>query len=200
VPSIEIDGTSTMVMHISQLARLLHLPVPAMPEASRLAYDLLLVVGFWTSLIRPLPFELLVADTESRGRSIRNLTMNAVYPISLLPDAYETGKFDWGLVDMDEKLARQYEDTRSLVEFAQSVHDGWGLFVAAYENDLAKHDPWIDAPRGRMRFSELLGHQRWHLSFHYRQIGEFLASRGRPVPDGLRLDAAVAIALPPSVF
>lgn len=187
-------------MHISQLARLLELPVPEMPEASRLAYDLLLVVGFWTSLIRPLPFELLVADTESRGRSIRNLTMNAVYPISLLPETYKTGKFDWGLVDIDEQLAQRYEDTEALAAFAQSVHDSWAVFLAGYEDVLAERDPWIDAPRGRMRFSELLGHQRWHLSFHYRQIGEFLATQGRPVPDAMRIDAAIDIELPPTVF
>ncbi len=187
-------------MHVSQLAALLGLPAPAMPDASRLAYDIALVVGSWAANLRVLPWELVVADTRSRGRTIRNLTMNAVHPISLLPATRETGRFDWGLVDIDEQLAEQYETTEALATFAQGVHDNWTAFVVAYEDDLASEDPWIEAPRGRMRFSDLLAHQRWHISFHHRQIVEFLEERGVEPADSFRVDRLPGVSLPPSVF
>jgi hypothetical protein len=187
-------------MHVSQLAALLGLPAPDMPDATRLAYDIALVVGSWAANVRALPWEVVVAETRSRGRTIRNLTMNAVYPISLLPAARESGRFDWGLVDLDEQLAAEYETSEALATFAQSVHDGWAAFVVAYEDVLASEDPWIEAARGRMRFSDLLAHQRWHISFHHRQIVEFLEEQGIEPADAFRVDQLPGVSLPPSVF
>jgi len=194
IPSIEIDGTITTIMHISQVARLLDLPTPPLAEPSRVAYDLVLLLESWERMVRPLTPEAIVSDTASRGRSIRNLTMNAVYPISLLPDAYASEHFDWGLVDRDEERAQPYTDAAALADFTRDVRDAWSAFVFVYEDQLAIRDPWIEAPRGRMRFSELLNHQRWHLSFHQRQIAEHLqATAELDLPRRLGVDLPEAV-------
>jgi hypothetical protein len=199
VPAIEIDGTMTAIMHVSQVARLLDLPAPAIAEPSRIAYDLGLLVGSWERIVRALPAEAVVSPTASRGRSVRNLTMNAVFPISLLPEAHETGIFDWGLVDLDEERAQPFADGPALAEFARGVHDAWSSFVLAHEDTLGTEAAWVETPRGRMRFVDLLSHQRWHLAFHHRQIVDYLASLGRELPDARDLPRRLGVDLPDTV-
>jgi hypothetical protein len=199
IPSIEIDGVTTTIMHVSHVARLLDLPAPPLLDQSRVAHDLTLLIGSWERMLRPLPPEAIVEPTASRGRSLRNLTMNAVYPISLLPAAHETGTFDWGLVDLDEERAAPYTDASSLADFTRSVQHTWSAFVLGNEDELATRDDWIEAPRGRMRFSELLEHQRWHLAFHHRQVVEFLETLGRGVGLERELAASIGVDLPDAV-
>jgi hypothetical protein len=184
----------TTIMHVSQVARLLDLPSPPLAESSQVGYDIVLLLESWERMLRPLPDEAVVRETASRGRSVRNLTMNAVYPISLLPDAYASEQFDWGLVDRDEELAQPYADASALAELTRGVRDAWSAFVLTYEEELATHDPWIEAPRGRMLFSELLNHQRWHLAFHQRQVAEHL-----DLPGERALPAMLGIDLPETV-
>lgn len=142
----------TTIMHVSQVARLLDLPAPELAGASQAAYDIVLLLESWERMLRPLRPEAIVADTASRGRSVRNLTMNAVYPISLLPEAHASERFDWGLVDLDEERARPYTDAAALADFTRGVRDAWSAFVVAYEDQLGERDPWVEAPRGRMRY------------------------------------------------
>lgn len=196
VPSIEIDGVTTAIMHVSQVARLLDLPAPPTAEPTRVAYDIGLLLSSWERMVVPLQPEAVLAPTASRGRSLRNLTMNAVYPISLLPDARESGVFDWGLVDLDEERAQPYDDATSLAGFVRSVHDGWSSFALGHEDVLATDDPWIGTPRGRMRYSELLGHQRWHLAFHQRQVVGYLESLGLELPEERALPTRLGVDLP----
>lgn len=189
----------TTIMHVSQVARLLELPAPPMPDQSRVAYDLVLLLESWERMIRPLQPGAIVEPTASRGRSLRNLTMNAVHPISLVPDAHATRGFDWGLVDLDEQRAEPYTDAESLANFVRSVHAAWSSFVMAYEDRLESRDDWIETQRGRMRFSELLAHQRWHLAFHHRQVVEFLETLGRDVTAERNLAARIGVDLPEAV-
>ncbi len=184
----------TTIMHVSQVARLLDLPSPPLAESSRVTYDIDLLLESWERMLRPLPAEAVVRETASRGRSVRNLTMNAVYPISLLPDAYASGRFDWGLVDLNEERAQPYTDACALAEFTRGVRRAWSAFAVACEDELAVRDPWIEAPRGSMLFSELLNHQRWHLAFHQRQIADHLA-----LPAERMLPAKLGIELPETV-
>jgi hypothetical protein len=200
VPAIEIDGEARSILHVGQLATLLDLPAPPSFEATRLCYDLLLLVESWAANVRDLPWELVVAPTSSRDRSIRNLTMNAVYPISLLREAWETGRLDWGLRDIDEELAAGYETSAELGAFADGVTTGWRRFVLACGDELAERDPVVETPRGRLPYSELLAHQRWHLAFHHRQVVEFLASRGIQPPHPFRVEQFADLSLPASVF
>jgi len=200
VPAVEIDGVSTPVLHVSQLAALLDIPAPPGFESTALGYDLLLIVESWAANLEALPWELIVAATPSRDRSVRNLTMNAVYPISLLPKAWATGRLDWGIVDRDEELGQVYTQTAQLAEFARGVHSTWAEFMFESEETLALDDPPVVTPRGQLRYSELLASQRWHIAFHHRQIVEYLALEGVEPAHPFRVEQLAGMKLPATVF
>lgn len=191
---------STPILHVSQLAALLGLPAPPSLESTRLGYDILLVVESWAANLRALPWELLVAPTPSRGRSVRNLTMNAVYPISLLPPAWETGELPWGIRDIDEDLASAYSDSAALADFADETYATWSMFMLEEEETLARADPIVETPRGKLPYSQLLSSQRWHISFHHRQITEYLLGAGVEPPHRFRVEQLPGLALPATVF
>ena len=190
---------ATPILHVSQLAALLGLPAPLALESTRLGYDLLLVVESWAANLAALPWELIVAPTASRGRNIRNLTMNAIYPVSLLPAAWKTGTLDWGIRDIDEELAVEYTDTSALTAFARGVYGIWGEFMLGADETLAVRDPEVDAPRGRLRYSNLLASQRWHASFHHRQVVEFLLAEGVEPAHRFRVEQLPGLNLPDTV-
>jgi hypothetical protein len=185
---------------MSQLAALLGIPAPPALESTRLGYDLLLVVESWAENLRVLPWELLVAPTPSRGRSVRNLTMNAVYPISLLPETWESGRLDWGVVDLDEERGAAYTTSAQLADFAQGVYAAWSMFMLESEQTLALDDPVVQTPRGQLRYSELLASQRWHISFHHRQIAEYLALEGAEPAHPFRAEHLAGLTFPENVF
>jgi hypothetical protein len=200
VPAVEIDGVSTPILHMSQLAALLDIPAPPALESTRLGYDILLVVESWAANLVALPWELLLASTSSRGRSVRNLTMNALYPISLLPATWETGRLDWGVVDLDEERAAAYTSSAQLAELARGVHARWSVFMLDSKETLERDDPVVETARGRLRYSELLAAQRWHVAFHHRQIAEFLAAAGVEPKHPFRVEQLAGLSLPETVF
>lgn len=200
VPSIEIDGVATPILHASQLAALLGIPAPPSLESTRLGYDVLLVVESWAANLRALPWELIVAPTPSRDRNVRNLTMNAIYPISLLPETWVTGVLDWGVVDLDEERGAAFTATEQLADYALAVHGQWAEFMLETEEALALSNPEVETPRGRLRYSELLAAHRWHLSFHHRQIVEYLALEGVEPAHPFRVEQLAGMTLPPAVF
>lgn len=200
MPAVEIDGVSTPVLNLRQLAGLLGIPAPPGFESTQLGYDLLQIVDSWAANLQALPWELIVAPTPSRDRSVRNLTMNAVYPISLLPKAWATGRFDWGIVDLDDELGQVYTSAEQLAEFAHGVHRAWAEFMLESEEALALDDPLVVTPRGQSRYSELLASQRWHIAFHHRQIVEYLALEGVEPAHPFRVEQLADVKLPATVF
>ncbi|MCW2975109.1 MAG: hypothetical protein JWM06_390 [Actinomycetia bacterium] len=200
MPAVEVDGVSTPILHMSQLAALLGIPAPPALESTRLGYDLLLVVESWAENLRALSWELLMAPTSSRGRSLRNLTMNAVYPISLLPETWASGNLDWGVVDLDEQRAESYTTTLELADFARGVHATWAVFMLESEEALALDDPVVRTPRGQLRYSELLASHRWHIAFHHRQMVEYLAAAGIDPAHAFRAEQLAGLTLPATVF
>jgi hypothetical protein len=79
------------VLHVSQLADVLGLPWRAPLPPDVLAADTVTLLAAWASGIAPL--EALLAPTPSRGRSLRNLTVNVHHPFELLPRAWGDGDF-----------------------------------------------------------------------------------------------------------
>jgi hypothetical protein len=160
----------------------------------------LLLVEAWAANLRALQWELLVKPTHSRGRTVRNLTMNAVYPISLLPETWETGELDWGIVDLDEERGEAYTTTERLADFARGVHAEWSMFMLESEEALSLANPEVKTPRGLLRYSELLASHRWHLSFHYRQMVAYLVSEGVEPAHPFRPEQLAGLTLPADVF
>jgi hypothetical protein len=191
-----VDGASTTVLHRSQIGALLGLQVPDEGEATELARDCAGLLDAWTSHLEELPFDLLLAPTPSRDRSLRNLTVNVFHPFELLPGARSSGRFEW---DPDGDAARELElpDAEAVTAYTRHIALGWHAFAT---RDHGEGDPQIDTPRGSITWANLLAQQRWHAAYHYRQLTAFLAARGRPPQHPLRLDALRGLDLPDEVF
>jgi hypothetical protein len=187
------------ILHVSQLASALGLPPPAGGEAAGLAWDLASVLDSWCDHLVELEWELLVTPTPSRGRSLRNLTVNTFHPVELLPAAWEAGRFDWD-PDGDEEREHALAGPTELNEYAARIAAAWTDFLLRVGDELAAHDPQVASPRGELAFSDLLDSQRWHAAYHYRQLVEFLRTSGVAVQGALGLDAMGGLELPADVF
>lgn len=133
----------------------------------------------------------MLESTPSRGRSLRNLTVNVFHPFELLPTAWDTGAFPW---DPDEDAAREQTLTTAerVIGYATGIRSSWGVFVDRRGANLSRSDPAIVSPRGDVTFSVLLDVQRWHAAFHLRQLDTVL--------DTHLLPELAELALPADVF
>jgi len=199
VPSLPVAGVASPILHVSQLASLLALEAPARLEVSRLAWDASAVLDAWLQLIRPLEFETLIAPTPSRGRSLRNLTVNVFHPFELLPVAFEEGRFEWDPTGDDEREA-PLRSGDAVVGYANDRHLAWREWLLEREDDLLARDPQVASPRGSLTYADLLASQRWHAAFHYRQLLAFLESRGHDVSGAWSLATMRDLELPPEIF
>jgi hypothetical protein len=192
-----MEGTLTPILHRSQLAALLGLPAPDEGDAAELGRDAAGILAAWTEHLRGLPFALLLEPTPSRGRSLRNLTVNVFHPFELLPEAARTGSFDW---DPQQDGAREalLVDAGEVVAYAESAASGWRLFLEDARDADPQHT--LASPRGTITWSNLIAQQRWHAAFHYRQLLAVLAAAGRPAAHPYHLDGLAGLDLPDAVF
>src|SRR5262249_20826132 len=194
-----VEGVAAPILHVSQLATMLGLEAPAQLEVTRLAWDLTAVLDAWLGLIRELDFETLTAPTPSRGRSLRNLTVNVFHPVELLPTAFDDGRFDWDPT-ADDARETSLDDAAAVVGFATERYGAWYDWLLEREPDLLDRDPVVDSPRGQVTCATLLDSQRWHAAFHYRQLLAVLEDRGDDLAGALSLASIRDLALPAEVF
>jgi len=199
VPSLLLGGVASPILHVSQLAAVLGLDAPAQLEVSRLAWDATAVLDAWVGLIRPLDFETLTLPTPSRGRSLRNLTVNVFHPFELLPRAFDDGWFDWDPTRDDEREAA-LPDAAAVVAFAVDRRLAWQDWLLEREDDLLARDPEVGSPRGSLTYRNLLDSQRWHAAFHYRQLLAYLESGGHDLAGALSPASLRDLDLPAEVF
>lgn len=185
-----MDGVGEPVLHVSQLAAALGLTAQPTLPSRQLAEDTLVVLEAWLGGIRSLSLQALLEPTPSRGRSLRNLTVNVFHPFELLPTAWVSGVFPW---DPDEDAAREESLTTAagIVAYAEGIRSVWQAFVAREGSRLARADPAITSPRGDASFSVVLDVQRWHAAFHLRQLDAVLDTHLLPDLLGLALPADV---------
>jgi hypothetical protein len=86
------------------------------------------------------------------------------------------GRFDWD-PDGDDERERALETAEALRVYAGRIAAAWTSFLLDDEEALRAHDPLVRSPRGDVRYGELLDAQRWHASFHLRQLETALAGR-----------------------
>lgn len=199
VPSLVVDGRIVPILHVSQIANALGLPAPARGDASRLAVDTVDLLRAWIELVRGLLLPELCAPTPSRGRSLRNLTVNVVHPFELLPEAWATGVFPWR-PEEDELRERELRSAEQVVAYAERTYERWSGFVSEHGAELDRRSRRVSSPRGEIGWPDLLDQQRWHLAFHYRQLVAVLDDRELAHPSPLPLDAFEALKLPVDVF
>lgn len=203
VPCIVVDGRASPVLHVLQLCTALGLPAPAMGESKRLAWDLVPLLESWAGHLDRLDFPVLLEPTRSRGRSIRNLTVNAFHPISQLPRAMHEGVFDWPLGTQeqdDERLEAELVSAQAVRDFAHAVVRGFTAFLVEEEDALGAPLPDVRSGYGTIPFSALLEEQRWHAAFHYRQVVEHLSASGRAVPGVFEMERIPDLELPGDVY
>jgi len=199
VPCLLVGRVASPILHVAQLATMLGLEAPSHLAVTRLAWDGAAVLDGWLKLIRPLDQETLTAPTPSRGRSLRNLTVNVFHPFELLPTAFETGRFDWDpTLDQDREAAVQ--NAAAVVAYASDRHLAWQDWLRENESDLLARDPDITSPRGRVTYANLLDSQRWHAAFHYRQLLAFLDGRGHDLTGARSLASLHGLTLPAEIF
>jgi hypothetical protein len=177
VPSLLVDGRALPILHVTQIASALGLPVPPAAEATRLGWELARILDAWVERVRPLDLDALTAPTGSRGRSLRNLTVNVFHPVELLPGAFATGRFAWD-PDGDEERERGLPSVAAAVAYAGRIAGAWTAFLLEAEGALVERDPAVVSPRGEVAYRELLASQVWHAGFHLDQLEAFLAARG----------------------
>ena len=173
VPSLAVGGTVLPILHVSQIPAALGLPSPHGQGRARLAWDIAAILDAWIERLRPLPWETLTGPTQSRGRSLRNLTVNVFHPVELLPVAWEGGSFEW---DPDEDQAREaaLRSPEEVVRYAERIAAGWASFLLELGGELERRDPRVTSPRGEVAFSDLLASQCGHAGFHLREVEQFL--------------------------
>jgi hypothetical protein len=199
VPSLIVDRRVTPVMHRTQIATALGLSVPKTEESQRLAWDIVPVLDAWIAHLQHVEWDLLVRPTPSRGRTLRNLTVNVFDPVSLLPDAFLAGRFEWK-PEEDDRREQGLRSTADVVEFARDAADAWMVFLGDHGEDLDRRNPPVASSRGDVTFGALLEYQRWHAAFHYRQVVEFLRGEGVVLPAVFEVEALTDLELPASVF
>jgi hypothetical protein len=176
VPAIVVDGKTMPLLHVSQLAAALGLAAPDPSPASRLALQTVPILESWLHSVRTLDFELLTAPTASRGRSLRNLTVNVFHPFELMPAAWDTSAFPWDPERDDEREAL-LTSTADVAAFAERALIEWTGFVRAEGSALDARDPLVSTPRGEVSFSALVDSQLRHAQFHHDQLGELIRDR-----------------------
>ena len=118
---------------------------------------------------RPHPrarLETLLRPTPSRGRSLRNLTVNVFHPFELLPAAWTNHRFDWQ-PEADHIRETAITNIGVLYSFAAHTAANWQRFLNNVGDKLGRCEPVISSPRGDLAFSALLSSQRWHAAYHY---------------------------------
>jgi hypothetical protein len=198
LPSLVIDGTAVPVLHRSQIASLLALPDSEEGPVASLAWDCAMLLDAWLGQLQGVRFETLLLPTRSRRRSIRNLTVNVFHPFELLPDACVTGVFPWD-PDGDAEREAPLVDRGSVVSYAQARHDRWTGFL---DERCGTLDPLlvVGTPRGELTLAALLGAQRWHAAFHYRQLVDFLEENRVLSTAPLPLDRLDGLDLPVDLY
>ena len=193
-----VDGTAVPILHRSQIASLLGLESQDEGTAGSLAWDCATLLEAWITQLGGLPYELLLMPTRSRGRTLRNLTVNVFHPFELLPRACAHGAFAWE-PDLDDEREGPLADASAVTAYAQERHDCWTTFLGEHCDTLDPLRP-VETPRGALTLAALLSAQRWHVAFHYRQLIDFLRERDVTVASPFPLDRLDGLDLPTELY
>jgi hypothetical protein len=199
LPSIAIDGVVSPVLHVSQLSSLLGLEGEVSGDAVGLSWDTVSLLEAWRCELAELSWQVVTRPTPSRGRSLRNLTVNVFHPFELLPGAWLRGEFPWE-PELDEEREAAFGNTAALVGWAYTTLDGWRVFLAGHEDEIGERDPVVVSPRGRVGWTALLASQRLHAAFHLRQLELFLAIEGVPRLGTFSAETLEGLELPAEVW
>lgn len=199
VPTLVLNGRAIAIQSVTQIAAALGLTDVDRLSSAVLAQDAAGLLEDWDRAIRDLGWDLLLEPTPSRGRSLRNLTVNVFHPFELLPDAWAMGEFDWN-PERDHDRESRLPDRASVSAYVGRTLSEWHRFLRDVGDELQLRDPRIASPRGEVLYSQLLDAQRWHVAFHSRQVDAFLLDKSDAHEPIYRPGRLASLALPAEVF
>jgi hypothetical protein len=201
IPCLVIDGKPIRILQVSQIASALDLPMPEVGDTSRLAWDTVPILESFIEAIKGADFPYLLTPSKSRGRSIRNLTVNTFHPFELLPETWTSGVFDWNPELTDVAMEQPLTDLDAVVGYAEKVFFGWQGFLLDREDELQGEGPEVDTPRGRVTYNVVLSGQRFHAAWHHRQVVDHLRDGGFPTQEALDVEVLSAdLVMPANIY
>lgn len=201
VPCLLVDGKTYGILHASQIASILDIPMPEQSlNTIRVSYDIVTIMESWIGILDKLDFDLMQSPTKSRDRSVSLMTVNALHPISLLPGAWEEGTFAWHTRESDLRREAPLTDADKVRSFANECLTALQVFLLNHEEELEKRDPSVTTTKGEVTFSVLVQSQRSHLAIHHRQMIDFLRSHDISTESMLDVDSMSDMKLPASLY
>jgi hypothetical protein len=163
------------------------------------AWDTVTILSSWTDNLLSIPWETALQPTLSRGRTIRNLTVNTFHPFELLPAAFETGRFEW-YPERDDEREQSINDSTQMHEYASSILAGWELFLYEHSAVLGEPGHAVSGPRGDLTYAALLESQRWHAAWHHRQVNDHCRRQGLDTLSQLPASLVEDVDLPDYIY
>jgi hypothetical protein len=161
--------------------------------------DLNAVLTAWIECLEPLPWAVLQEPTPSRGRSLRELSVNVFRPIELLVEAWRDGRFFW-IANEDDVRVERLNDPGLLLDYIRGVQQAWTVFMGEEADNLGGAERPVLTAKGDLTYRSLLDAQRLHAAYHLRQLIEFLESSGRAPAVRFRPEHIQGLQLPAAVF
>lgn len=201
VPCVVVDGQAHSILHASQIASLLGIPMPEQSlNTIRVSYDIVTIMESWIGMLEMMDFQLMKSATKSRGRPVTLMTVNSFHPISLLPGAWEEGGFAWHTRESDQRREAPLTDADKVLDFARQCLTALQVFLLNYEEELDTRDPSVTTSKGEIDFSVLIQAQRSHIAIHHRQMVEFLSDHGHSVDNLLDVETIPGLTLPAALY
>lgn len=202
VPCLVVDGQPFQLLHASQIAAILGLPMPESDVSIiKVCYDIVTIMESWIGMLERMDFDLMKSPTRSRNRPVTLMTVNAFHPISLIPGAWEEGTFEWHTRESDARREAVLTDADKVLSFVRECLLTFQVFLMNYEEEIeTRDDPLVKTTKGEVPFSVLVQAQRSHIAIHHRQMIDFLQSHGMSVDNILDVDAIADMTLPADLY
>lgn len=163
------------------------------------AWDIDALLLAWIENTQALGWDVLNEPTPSRGRTLRDLSVNVFRPIELLPQAWRCGRFVWIASEDDQRVA-ELDALAGVLAYLASVEAGWKHFLIDEEPALGAGDRTVGTEKGDLKYRSLIDAQRLHASYHLRQQMAFLEQRGLSPASAFRPEHALGLKLPRAIF
>ena len=190
LPAVLAGEVATSIATLAQLAAAVGAAAPPGRPTAQEAGECLALLHAWLAHVRALDWELLSRPTQSRGRTLRELTVNVFEQLEHAPEAWETGELRRDPGD-DATRAAAFASRDELVGWADGIAQRWGDFLLLHERDLDEAPPPFASARGTLEWGPFVSAKLWHTAFHYRELVEFCQAEDVPRPAGVLEPAAL---------
>jgi hypothetical protein len=205
LPTLVLDDRAHSLMHPSQAASVLGIPVARAQEAVRLGWDLNTLLEGWMELVSRVPWPVLLETTPSRGRTLLDLVVGSFFRVQFLPAVLDDNVFHW-----DSKQDRANETTveaafggtDDLVPYLAGIQTRWQRYLADEEGAMSASVRTVihTLRHGDVEYATLIATVRDHAAQHFRQATTYLAQTNRAVQTDFKLESIRDLRLPVQIY